>query len=179
MNGPTSSELEALLARWAGIIRTAASRAGVHSPDHDDVVQDVRIRLWRELGRRSENLGAIPASYMYRAAWSAAIDLLRRRRREGSDRIPLEAAANQAAGMGGVDELLEEERVQKALARALATLPVDRRAVLRMHLEGMHRTRIAALLGWSEARTRNLLYRGLDQLREALAREGVGDTEQG
>ena len=33
---------------------------------------------------------------------------------------------------------------------------------------------IAALLGWSEAKTRNLLYRGLADLRSALAARGIG-----
>ena len=38
---------------------------------------------------------------------------------------------------------------------------------------------IADLMGWTEAKTRNLLYRGLADLRERLAAEGVGwDTTE-
>ena len=32
---------------------------------------------------------------------------------------------------------------------------------------------IAELLAWSEAKVRNLVYRGLDDLRDALRREGI------
>jgi hypothetical protein len=34
-------------------------------------------------------------------------------------------------------------------------------------------------MGWTEAKTRNLLYRGLADLRERLAQEGIGwDTTE-
>ena len=33
---------------------------------------------------------------------------------------------------------------------------------------------IAALMGWTEAKTRNLLYRGLADLRQALTVRGIG-----
>ena len=45
---------------------------------------------------------------------------------------------------------------------------------MRLHLQGYHRDEIAGLLGWSEAKTRNLLYRGLDDLRALLVRQGIG-----
>jgi RNA polymerase sigma-70 factor (ECF subfamily) len=43
-----------------------------------------------------------------------------------------------------------------------------------MHLAGYPRQEIADLLGWSEAKTRNLLYRGLDDLRSRLTARGIG-----
>jgi DNA-directed RNA polymerase specialized sigma24 family protein len=43
------------------------------------------------------------------------------------------------------------------LHRALGLLAESRRAVVRMHLAGYDRDEIAELLGWSEAKTRNLL----------------------
>ena len=46
--------------------------------------------------------------------------------------------------------------------------------VVRMHLAGYPREEIATSLGWTEAKTRNLLYRGLDDLREALRARGIG-----
>jgi len=42
-----------------------------------------------------------------------------------------------------------------------------------MHLAGYEREEIAALLGWTEAKTRNLLYRGLAELREVLTGRGI------
>jgi len=43
-----------------------------------------------------------------------------------------------------------------------------------MHLAGHPREEIAQLLGWSEAKTRKRLYRGMDDLRERLKELGVG-----
>ncbi len=42
-----------------------------------------------------------------------------------------------------------------------------------MYLAGYERREIADLLGWTEAKTRNLLYRGLADLRETLTTRGV------
>jgi RNA polymerase sigma-70 factor (ECF subfamily) len=39
---------------------------------------------------------------------------------------------------------------------------------------GYDREEIADLLHWSEAKTRNLLYRGLEDLRQLLVARGIG-----
>lgn len=43
-----------------------------------------------------------------------------------------------------------------------------------MYLAGYGREEIADLMGWTEAKTRNLLYRGLGDLRERLTQMGIG-----
>ena len=43
-----------------------------------------------------------------------------------------------------------------------------------MHLAGHPREEIAQLLGWSEAKTPEPAYRGMDDLRERLKGLGVG-----
>ena len=42
-----------------------------------------------------------------------------------------------------------------------------------MYLAGYDREEIAELFGWTEAKTRNLLYRGLADLRARLADAGL------
>jgi RNA polymerase sigma-70 factor (ECF subfamily) len=42
-----------------------------------------------------------------------------------------------------------------------------------MYLAGYSRMEIADLMEWSEAKTRNLLYRGLDDLKTALSQTGI------
>jgi DNA-directed RNA polymerase specialized sigma24 family protein len=42
-----------------------------------------------------------------------------------------------------------------------------------MYLQGYAREEIAQLLRWSEAKTRNLLYRGLDDLKRQLEARGI------
>jgi DNA-directed RNA polymerase specialized sigma24 family protein len=56
---------------------------------------------------------------------------------------------------------------------ALARLSDNRRRAVGLYLEGMSSQEIATLLGWSEPKARNLLYRGLSDLRAQLRAEGV------
>jgi RNA polymerase sigma-70 factor (ECF subfamily) len=57
--------------------------------------------------------------------------------------------------------------------QAIETIPASRRPVVRMHLMGHSRDEIARVLGWSDSKTRNLLYRGLADVRERLVAQGV------
>jgi DNA-directed RNA polymerase specialized sigma24 family protein len=49
----------------------------------------------------------------------------------------------------------------------------NRRRAVGLYLEGMASQEIATLLGWSEPKARNLLYRGLSDLRAQLRAEGI------
>jgi RNA polymerase sigma-70 factor (ECF subfamily) len=141
-------------------------------PDIEEVVQDLRIRLWRARERPSEKNPADSASYVYRAAMSAAVDLLRRRRSGPLGRpVPLDAVSEALPARGG-DPAGDEAEQVAALGRALDRLLPERRVAVRLHLEGKSRGDVTALTGWSEAKTRNLLYRGLADLKAILSGGG-------
>jgi RNA polymerase sigma-70 factor (ECF subfamily) len=70
--------------------------------------------------------------------------------------------------------MMEELELQQRVARAVDELIPARRSVVRMYLAGYGREEIADLLGWTEPKTRNLLYRGLADLREKLTDMGIG-----
>src|SRR5678815_6188797 len=81
-----SSELEAAVGRFAALVRRVGLKHRLPEADLEDVLQEVRIRLWRARSRpQSERSERISASYVYRVAVSAAVDLLRRRRARGAD----------------------------------------------------------------------------------------------
>ena len=165
-----SRAIEATLVRSKGLIRAAAFRAGIDSGEIDELLQDLRIRLWRAFDRPGENRESLPASYIYKATMSAAIDFLRRRRTQRRrNTIPIEMVADTL--IAREDASASGVQMMEALGRALARLRVDRRVAVRLHLEGKDREAIADFTGWSPARTRNLLYRGLDDLRNALREE--------
>ena len=165
-----SRALEALLLRYGNLVRWAGRRSHLDDADLDEVLQDVRVRLWR--ARPSEaQLAATPASYVYRTAMSAAVDLVRRRRRGRTE----ELAENQAIdprGDTGAD--VEAGDTAALVHQAVDQLSDNRRPVVRMYLVGYQRHEIATLLGWSDAKTRNLLYRGLEDLRAGLRARGIG-----
>ena len=137
-------------------------------------MQQVRIRLWRAQGG-SEQIAGAPASYVYRTAVSAALDLIRRRQARRFDQtVSMEENEDIGSSATSPEGDLEFSELAQRVAGALEEIPASRRPVVRMYLAGYPRQEIADLLGWSEAKTRNLLYRGLDDLRGRLKAMGIG-----
>jgi RNA polymerase sigma-70 factor (ECF subfamily) len=170
-----SRALDALLGRFAERVRYIGVQHGLQGSDVDDLVQEVRVRLWRAL-ESGERIHNAPASYVHRAAVSGAIDLLRRRRarRETPVRLSRPSGIGALGESAGADQMVEERELQEQVGRALERLVASRRSVVRMYLSGYGREEIADLLGWTEPKTRNLLYRGLADLREELRAMGIG-----
>jgi RNA polymerase sigma-70 factor (ECF subfamily) len=170
-----SRALETVLARFAERVRRIGMGHGLSGGDVEDLVQEVRLRLWRAL-ETGENILAAPASYVHRTAVSAAIDLLRRRRarRETPARLSRPSGEAILGEAPAPDLTLEGSEVVGQVAAAVDGLAEGRRAVVRMYLAGYGREEIAQLLGWSEPKTRNLLYRGLADLRARLTEMGIG-----
>lgn len=175
VDGEISRALQDVIGRFDAFIRRTASRHGLSGADLDDVVQDLQVRIWKSFGT-SELIRRAKPTYMYRAAVSASLDLIRRRRAARSNRsksldeVPGSALADRSIG---VEERLAAEDLSRQVHEALARLPESRRAVVRLYLAGYDRFEIADLLGWTEGKTRNLLYRGLDDLRAVLASRGI------
>jgi RNA polymerase sigma factor (sigma-70 family) len=168
-----SSVIEGVLARFRQMVRGVGVRRGLADADLDEVLQDVRIRLW-QAGEAGKPLAELGASFLYQVATSAALDLLRRRRSHGADTaVELDAESELAAATPSPHDDVERRELAAQIDAALETVAVDRRVAVRMHLSGYDRDDIARALGWSEARTRNLLYRGLEDLRRRLAAMGI------
>lgn len=166
-----SPALEATLRRFADQVRRTALGFGLAGDDVDELEQEIRLRLWKSLGT-GEKIGRAPASYVRQVARSAAIDLFRRRRARREDPLPDEPQRGTMTAPTA-DQHLASGEFSAALARALEGLVTSRQGVVRMHLAGYPREEIADLMGWSEAKTRNLLYRGLEDLRERLTAMGI------
>ena len=171
-----SSAIETALATFGTMVRRVGWQHRLSDADVDELVQDVRIRLWRARGD-SEQIRQVTSSYVYRTAVSAALDLLRRRRAHPAEPLDPADASGEAElatePVGPAEELAESELAEE-IARAVDSIAPARRPVVRMHLAGYSREEIAELLGWTEAKTRNLLYRGLADLRERLSARGIG-----
>lgn len=172
---PTSLALDAVLTRFAERVKYIGVQHGLQGSDVDDLVQEVRLRLWKAL-ESGEKILSAPASYIHRTAVSAALDVLRRRRarRETPVRLSRPSGLAVLGESASADRMLEELELQQMVAQALELLIPARRSVVKMYLAGYGREEIADLLGWSEPKTRNLLYRGLADLREQLTRMGIG-----
>lgn len=173
-----SPQLDATLARLGRLVRAAGAKHGVGDDEAAALFQEVRIRLWRA-HPDSEEIGRLPTSYVYRTATTAALDLIRKRRRN-EDREPSIDSAPTAALISrtGADEEVLASELGAAITRELSTMVDARRVVVRMHLSGYGREEMVSVLGWSDAKVRNLLYRGLQDLRERLVNAGYRWPEE-
>lgn len=174
--GGLSPSLNRAILRFGNVVRGVGVRHGLTEAELDELLQEVRIRLWRSLGE-GEKIEGANTSYVYRTAMSAAIDMIRRRRTVrkveiGETETEGDWMERKSGGLRADHHVRREELAQQ-IERALNSLGEARRAVVQMHLGGYQRTEIADLLGWTEAKTRNLLYRGLADLRAALEAQGI------
>ena len=173
-----SATIEMVVSRFRALVCSIGARRGLVDADLDEVLQDVRIRLWQaeESGKVLDELGS---SYLYHLANTATLDLMRRRRAYGAtqsedvdDRTDLRASSSP------VDDL-ESSELGAQIEAALETLSLDRRVAVRFHLSGYDRHDVARMLGWTEARARNLIYRGLEDLRQRLIEAGFEPRRAG
>lgn len=169
-----SPALEALVQRFRVMVRSVSVRHRLPQEDFEEIVQEVRIRLWRAFPS-SEQISRLGASYVYRTATTAALDLMRRRRARGGEITDSmdERTESFATLARSPHAQLESDQAVGGIMEAVDALIPPRRAVVRMFLNGYDREEIADALGWSEAKTRNLLYRGLADLRERLRERGI------
>jgi RNA polymerase sigma factor (sigma-70 family) len=148
----------------------------------DEIEQEVRIRLWRAI--QSETDIRHGASYIHRVVLTATIDAIRRVRARREDPFdPLTDDANhdvlgRPAAPASPERIVERRQLFDRVAAALARISPDRRRAAGLYLEGLTLQEIAALLNWSESRTRNLMYRGLNDLRKLLRADGIDYENQ-
>ena len=146
----------------------------------DDIEQEARMRLWRALQDEREVTNY--ASYLYRIAATATIDAMRRvqARHEEQLEILVEQRTDEGEMMllpapvkDSPERLAESREAVDRVMSAVAKLPDAQRRAVGMYLQGMTSQDVADLMEWSEPKSRNLIYRGLKELRKSLREEGI------
>jgi RNA polymerase sigma factor (sigma-70 family) len=174
----TSQALESLITRFGRLLRQVARHRGLTDAEAAELCQDVRIRLWHAL-TNGQRIAGVPASYVHRVAMSAALDMIRRRRARREE--PLEdpcftgeRALPGIAVLPTFETAVEQEEFSDLVAGLVDGLAEPRDVAVRMYLAGHNHRAIARLRGWTEAKARNLLYRGLADLRMKLTALRIG-----
>ncbi len=140
----------------------------------DDLVQAALLRILK-LRQRSEQRQDLSSFYLKRVAYSALVDEIRRLERkretplEGEDGEPLPLASS----MPGPDRLQAGREIGEGIRDCLATLLRQRRLAVTLYLQDVSVVDAAHLLGWDLKQTRNLVYRGLGDLRQCLKGKGL------
>lgn len=177
----------AVVEEFGLLLRRAIVRLCPHDKglQFDDIEQEARMRLWRAL--RDEREVTNYASYLYRIAATATIDAMRRVQARHEEQLETlteqrvddrEIAAAPVAALATATLKDSPERVAESreaigkVTSAVAKLPDEQRRAVGMYLQGMTSQEVADLLAWTEPKSRNLIYRGLKELRKSLREEG-------
>ena len=139
-----------------------------------DIEQEAHLRMWRALQNERDLTNA--ASYIYRIAATTTIDAVRRvlaRREEQDDEAEGGMGTLEADSSELPDRVAERSQLMQKVEAALARLSENRRIAVEFYLQGMTSQEIADLCDWNEPKARNLIYRGLNDLRQRLRDEGI------
>ncbi len=139
--------------------------------DPEDIGQEIKIKIWKILHNEKE-IQNYP-SYIKKVVNSSVIDLLRKWKREetmlsAEKRKKVSETKNGYSDCAGNDDYLKESVVE-----AVNSLIESRRKVVRLYLLGMTIEEISAFYGWSRSKTRNLLYRGLTNIKKRLKKKDI------
>lgn len=178
-NVPDAADLMAVVAHFQSpLLRFVGQMLGRIDHEAEDIVQEVFMRLHRQVARRGVGSVKNLTTWLFRVAHNLTIDLLRKRaRRRRKPQASAEAATlsqEQAADeMDALGEVLRHEARQVAL-RELAQLDADQRQVVLLKIiQGMTLRQVAEVIGGSVSLVNYRLNQGLAELARRLRKAGV------
>ena len=139
--------------------------------------QDILHTAWvrvMETQRAAGPVRALNASYLWKAAYSAMVDEIRRRRAvaQRSAVVP-DLESLEAPLARGPEAQAGSSETGRCINDCLQRLLPARRRAVTLHLIGYTPVEAGELSGWGVKQTRNLIYRGLADLRACLEAKGV------
>ena len=163
--------IEEIVRKYGRLIRHAIRQAGGRDAASlaDDIEQTVIVNLWQQVAR--EQTIDHPASYIFKAAIRETVRAVRRQR--AHDERATSHDVQPGVRQPDPEEIAASRQRREALAAALASLAPDRARAVRAHVAGWSVHEIMTLTGWSYERTRNLIARGMSDLRSALIQRGA------
>jgi len=146
------------------------------SNQRDDLVQAAVMRVMQVVGQPSsdgEGNRPFAASYLYKVAYSALVDEIRRVRRRREADLDDEKVAPAAVTRQDPERIAASREIGRGIQDCLSQMSRERRLAVTLYLQGHSVPEASRVLDWSPKRTENLVYRGLADLRECLTSKGI------
>jgi len=168
------SAFDVLVGRWEKRIRGAIYRLVGSDDEARDLCQEAFLKAYKNLGTFKQE--ARFSSWLYQIALNLCRDRMRRRRgrtmvsldelEEGGTTVP-------EPGPSALDRVHERD-LSRLVAGAIASLPEEQREVIILkEYQDLTFLEIAQALDVPISTVKTRLYRGLDQLRVRLERQGL------
>lgn len=158
-----------VIERWAGFVRATLRQIDprMGSADLEELEQDVRMKLWQVLV--TEGQFDKPAAFIRKLVLNVSIDAARKRIVRGGDLVHTSLSEPGSFDLVGADLMANdsmEYRVELAqVAEALMLSNPETAQALSLYLQGFSTDEIGKLLGWTEAKARNTVYRLIERQR--------------
>lgn len=173
-------EIEKTIDNFSHLIRSAIRKTSpsIDQSDMDDIEQEVKIKIWKEIQKSEKeilNLG----SYIWKVTYTTTCKIMKnlfakRRILFSRDKAAQNVEEKIVNGKTSPpNHQFETKEMLTIIRESVDSLLDSRRQVLKLYLLGMDSSEITDFLGWSEGKTRNLLSRGLSDLRENLKEKGI------
>jgi RNA polymerase sigma factor (sigma-70 family) len=156
---------------YSNILKYDVSKKGI---DPEDIFQDVRIKIWNLL--KNEKKIKNYTSYIKKIVDTSVIDHIRKNRR-ATNIISLEKRIK-----------ISESKIKKShnpspnslsgelIQENIEALLENRKKVVKLFFLGLSIKEISICLSWSDHKTRNLLYRGLADLKDLIRSNEKNDV---
>ena len=156
-------ELERIFALFSGFMRARAYKhqVGRLGVDVEDIVQETRIKIWKLLSNETKINHY--ASYIKKIVDTSVIDYFRKfKREEGIYFYEKNRRIGENVSTFEADHLYGGMDLKDIVGKAVDGLIPSRRLVVRLYL-----------LNMTVSKTKNLLYRGLKDLRRILKEKSI------
>lgn len=161
----------ALVERYQNMVFAICRR--VAGADAEDAAQETFLHVFRQIKTFRGRRGAKFSTWLYRVAYNAALDTVRRR---GPEATPLEEVAPVVASPAPEDNAPGDD-YRRLVEAALAQIRPEYRQVLTLfYLLGKSHEEVAAVTGFPVGTVKSHLHRGREAVLRALKRMGVADA---
>ena len=166
-------EFESILNKFSRFVKVNIQKFNVQKNgiDPEDISQEVRIKIWKILEdeKKIKNF----ASYIRKVINSSVIDKLRKLKKEKGIYVHEKHKWISEQKSNYHNNISLEDGTKKIINGAMESLIESRRRVVKLFLLNMTIEEIAIYFGWTKDKTRNLLYRGLSDLKKTLKEKGI------
>jgi len=171
-NESSLEDFEGILEKFSGSIKASILKFGLEKRgiDPEDVFQEVKIKIWKKFAH--EKNVSNHSSYIRRVVNSTLIDHVRKSRRQDK-LIHHEKQKWLLEEKCSPEEPAQDNVFWEMVGEAAESLMESRRKVVKLFLSNLTIDEISLTLNWTKDKTRNLLYRGLSDLKRKLKERGI------
>ncbi|OGV63488.1 MAG: hypothetical protein A2283_05300 [Lentisphaerae bacterium RIFOXYA12_FULL_48_11] len=153
-----------------------------NASDAEDMAQDVFVRAYQNICKSAFRIGEGRFStWLFQIAHNAAIDNLRKRKRQPTETINdmEESKFARAVTDKTADKVLAEQELGNQIANAISELPPDQKtAIVLSEYHDISYSEISEIMKCSEKSVESRLYRAKNTLRQRLAHLLHGSYEE-